>query len=163
MMTALDFLPNSPTLMNADGNCSSSRRVSCSRSTIRWSRSLKRSKTPHLYINPAGHGLQFLAPARQEYAGALDRRDLERPVSFMKVFNAATQAVKQGGTRRGANMGILRVDHPDIMEFITCKENDKEITNFNISVAVTEDFINKARRNEEYDLIDLAPRRRSAS
>ena len=72
----------------------------------------------------------------------------------MKVFNAATQAVKQGGMRRGANMGILQVDHPDILEFIKCKENDKEITNFNISVAVTEDFMRKVIADEEYSLID---------
>ena len=76
------------------------------------------------------------------------------PVPFLKVFDAATQAVRQGGTRRGANMGILRVDHPDILEFISCKENDKEITNFNISVTVTEDFMQRVKDNQEYDLID---------
>ncbi|MBU3933618.1 MAG: adenosylcobalamin-dependent ribonucleoside-diphosphate reductase, partial [Candidatus Omnitrophica bacterium] len=76
------------------------------------------------------------------------------PVSFLKVFDAATQAVRQGGVRRGANMGILRVDHPDILEFISCKEKDKDITNFNISVTVTEDFMQRVKDNQEYDLID---------
>ena len=74
------------------------------------------------------------------------------PVSFMNIFNSATETVKQGGTRRGANMAILNIDHPDIMDFIQAKSDHSSLTNFNISVALTDSFMNAVKNNEEYDL-----------